>query len=194
MFRYKAIQEAYSNEGVHWVNFDIKDSPALLWPDTFCLSGLKKRHRTLKTSSVSRGHPVLDLFEGDTIEDEETGDHYTVTYYNGFKTVDLETGEIGCVPVTFKKISDGTHEIMKLIQTYNRTPIKFKAHSSLVFYFTDFVVSNGVTLDIFAKNSKPRRVLADNIVELVFIDDEGMEHFEGEIYEGIFIDASYTLR
>lgn len=169
MFLYRALKKTKCNK--EWINFSIKDCPALLWDDVFFL--VNKPDDFLIYSSISRGDPNTGLFEGDIVYCSETNTRIGVIIYsNGFYIQNDNSNDKKVIQQGHIYVVNGDMTTMSvIINNNNRTPILFKHNNGLEFGFINFVYTECNDLCILI-GKKVHSVPFNKINELINFDIE----------------------
>ena len=185
MFRLRGIKKR--NIGVDlWYDFEFKDCPTLAYEDCFFLAG-KVDTPLMYYDSIVRGHPTIDMFEGDLVFDKETDERIgTIVYYNGFKMKLLGEDVLKNISTDHIYLRRGNRDSIKEISNYKRTPIMYKV-KSMPFNFRNTVKVKGQVLHLVVRKEY-YKVLIHNVSELLYENDvTGETVFSGEMVCGKFI-------
>lgn len=185
VFRYRAIRKRPIDKTI-WHLFKISDCPALLWSDTFFLSA-KENTPVMCCDSIVRGHPDIDMFEGDYVKDEHTGEVLgIVVYHNGFYMQKVGSEFRKPIPQNHIYIDKGDRQSVSELANFDRTPLYFK-YLNNIFDLGDFVSVEGDALNVIIRK-KHYRLLLSCISELIYYDEITEEKvFDGDVYNGEFI-------
>lgn len=186
MFRYKALTTRKNRVKKGWFYFEFRDCPAMLWENLFFLAG-RVNTPIMYFSSIVRGHPTLNIFEGDRVFDKVTKEEIGVIVYdNGFK---VQQGGTTCkkeLSLEHIYVVEGDRYSVRSINQLERTPIEFKS-SGIVFDFTNLVsIQKGVMCLISSK--KTIQVDSERVSELIYYEAKsGFKVFDGELIKGDFV-------
>lgn len=184
MFRYRAVKK-HSFNNIKWYSFSLRDCPVFLWNDSFILSN-KPNTPILVYNTIVRGHPTIDMFEGDRVYDNETNEELgIIVYHNGFFIQKESSSFKKHISLGHIYIRRGDKDSIKLLQTFNRTPIKFK-YDSLVFDIEGMVFLEGDILHLIIK-SKNQKVNIKYVTELLLYNEET----DYMVYTGDFINGKF---
>jgi hypothetical protein len=185
VFRYRAIRKSHS-QSLKWFLFQLKDCPALLWDDAFFLVG-KPETPIMLFNTVVRGHPKINMFEGDKVFNTNTNKEIgIVVYCNGFYMQKVGDPIKKVIPKRHIYVRKGDTESMEALMKFNRTPIVFK-YLNTEFDFGDLVAVEGDVLNLIVQG-KPQRVNLNGVTELIYYDEEKeYRGYEGDIFDGRFL-------
>lgn len=186
MFRYRAVKKLRKINIKNAEVFTVRDCPVQIGTDSLILVQRPGSH-VLLLNTLSRGHPTLDIFEGDYVYDKTTDEQLgVVVYNNGFNVQKNE--------LSFKKLSDLGHIYMRrgdedsfsLLNSVQRTPICFR-HNKRVIELSDFISLSGGYSYLF-KNGRAEIINTANLAELLYYDKEtDTKRFEGDFVDGDFL-------
>lgn len=187
MFRYRAIRKN-SYQDNRWYLFKLKDCPALLWEDTFFLAG-KAITPIMRYDTIVRGHPTLNIFEGDIICDKGSNEELgIVVFNNGFFMQKNNSSIKKPIPQGHIYVSKGDTKSIEILKSFERTPIKFKYHN-MEFDFSDLVKVEGDALTIMLAG-KTQSVHLNSVAELLYVDRaKKYRGYKGDIVNGVFINV-----
>lgn len=185
MFRYRAIRKSHT-QNFKWFLFQLKDCPALLWDDAFFLVG-KEETPIMLLHTIVRGHPTINMFEGDRIFDKATDEELGIVIYdNGFYLQKVGDPIRKTIPQGHIYVSIGDMESVEALNSFNRTPISFK-YLNTEFDFSDLVDVDGEVLNLIVQN-KPQKVNLNGVSELLYYDyGKQYKGYEGDVITGQFL-------
>lgn len=187
MFRYRAIKKKYQGKNI-WYLFSLKDCPALLWDDAFFLAG-KPSSPVMLLNTIVRGHPTMDLFEGDYVYDNRTKEFLGIVVYdNGFYLQKDNSEFKKVIPTEHIYVRKGDANSIEILNTFKRTPIYFK-YSGMMFKISDLVSVNGSILNIIVFK-KHYNINVNNVRELLYYDEVNEESgYDGDFINGLFLNV-----
>ena len=183
-FKYRAILKNYSSNK-YWWNFSIEDCPALIYIDTFILTGVEGSPLLL-FDTIVRGDKDSNIYEGDIAVNKYTEEvEGIVVYDNGFFVQKDNRSDKKVIDLNHIYLKKGNLEsIGVLLSFYNRTPIRFKSQS-IEFGFEDMTFISNNFINAMIKN-KVCRFRVNSISELIYFNSTD----ERSIYSGEFIGAN----
>lgn len=185
MFRYRAVRKSHT-QNVKWFLFQLKDCPALLWDDTFFLVG-KPETPIMLLHTIVRGHPTVNMFEGDRVFDRATNVELGIIIYNnGFYLQKIGELVKKTIPEKHIYVNIGDMESVEALRDFERTPISFK-YLNTEFNLSDLVDVDGEVLNLIVQN-KPQKVNLNGVTELIYYDDgKQYKGYNGDVILGEFL-------
>lgn len=191
MFRYRAVRKSHT-QSFKWFLFQLRDCPALLWDDAFFLVG-KPETPIMLLHTIVRGHPTINMFEGDRVFDKATDEELgIVVYNNGFYLQKVGDLVRKTIPDRHIYVTIGDVESVEALKSFNRTPISFK-YLNTEFDFNDLVDVDGEVLNLIVQN-KPQKVNLNGVTELLYYDC-GKEYkgYDGDVITGQFLTLDNVI-
>lgn len=158
--------------GKYLVDFTLADGPCPLDVDHFVLTE-RPGSPILTYDTVMRGFDIINLFEGDIVEDEE-GNEYLVSYYRGINYKNIETGK------SLKKINGKTKIISNIYKRDVKEKLKITPQGQS-FKYNDIVFNLRV---IYGVHEGKLLVNADGLI----VDPQEVQQ-----YTGIRVEAKQRL-